>query len=98
MTQVLLAGATGAQIGGLKGGLMAATGVLGRRLVGSMRAAGMQKVDNLVLEMLLDPTLAKAALMRAPAKSGTGAHLVVAHRLMRLVPFPAAAATDGAQR
>jgi hypothetical protein len=26
------------------------------------------------------------------------AHLVVAHRLMRLVPFPAAAATDASER
>lgn len=65
LTQVLLAGGLGLQTGGVKGAALAGSGVLAKGTLSAMRARGMKAVDDLVVEMMLDPALARPALMKA---------------------------------
>ncbi|WP_262299700.1 hypothetical protein [Microvirga sesbaniae] len=68
-SQILVAAGGGALIGDFTGAAVGAAGAGLKGVLGSMRAAGLKKVDDLVLEMMLDPQLAKAALLKAPVSS-----------------------------
>lgn len=87
LTQVMIGAGGGGTFFGVPGVVTGAAGALGKHFLSSIRAAGLQKVDDLVLEIMLDPQLAKAALAKAPAKPDTGAQALLAHRLMRLAPL-----------
>ncbi|EIM26649.1 hypothetical protein [Microvirga lotononidis] len=94
VTQMLIAGGAGFMAGGPKGAALGAGGAWAKELAGSMRAAGLKKVDDLVLEMMLDPQLAKVALMKAPITS-KGAQKVLADTLARRSVLAGAAAVGG---
>jgi hypothetical protein len=68
-SQILVAAGGGALIGDFTGAAVGAAGAGLKGVLGSMRAAGLKKVDDLVLEMMLDPQLAKTALLKAPLSS-----------------------------
>jgi hypothetical protein len=70
VTAPILGGAGVGAAGGPLAGLAAFTTIVGAEIVGGMRAAGMQKVDDLITEALLNPELARKLLMAAPTKSG----------------------------
>ena len=55
------------------GALAGFTSVVAAELLAGMRAAGMQKVDDLLTEALLNPDLARKLLMAAPTKAAPGA-------------------------
>ncbi|MBQ0820733.1 hypothetical protein KBI52_11000 [Microvirga sp. HBU67558] len=69
--------------GNYKAAVAGATGTGIKAVLGSMRAAGIKKVDDLVLEMMLDPQLAKAALLKAPI-SNKAAQRVLRQSLERI--------------
>jgi len=56
-------------------------GLVGSHVLSSMREAGMQTVDDLVRDALLDPDLAKTLLMKAPKRVGAGSELSLLRRL-----------------
>jgi len=85
-TQMLIAGGAGFMAGGPKGAALGAGGAWAKDFFGSMRAAGLKKVDDLVLEMMLDPQLAKAALVKAPITS-QGAQKLLSQVLARRSVF-----------
>jgi hypothetical protein len=70
VTAPILGGAGVGAAGGPLAGLAAFTTIVGAEIVGGMRAAGMQKVDDLITEALLNPDLARKLLMAAPTKAG----------------------------
>lgn len=92
--QLWRVGSLGWLFGDYRGAAAGIGGVVGKRLVGSIRAAGVKRVDDLVLEMMLDPQLAKVALMKAPPRPDTGSQQVLAHLLARRSPLAVAAASD----
>ena len=55
------------------GALAGFTSVVAAEILAGMRAAGMQKVDDLLTEALLNPDLARKLLMAAPTKAAPGA-------------------------
>jgi hypothetical protein len=69
LSQILVAAGGGALIGDFTGAAAGAAGAGVKHVLGSMRAAGLKKVDDLVLEMMLDPQLAKTALLKVPLSS-----------------------------
>jgi hypothetical protein len=91
------AGSLGWIVGDYRGAAVGTGGVVGKRLLGTMRRAGLRRVDDLVLEMMLDPQLAKAALMRTPKRPDTGSEQILAHLLARRSPLAVAAAADEGQ-
>lgn len=94
LSQVALAGAAGFMAGGPKGAVAGALGAWGKSLLGNMRAAGLRKVDDLVLEMMLDPQLGKIALMKQPL-SNKGMQQLLSQRLARVSPFAVSSASGG---
>jgi hypothetical protein len=93
-SQIVVAAGGGALVGDFTGAAVGAVGAGVKHVLGSMRAAGLQKVDDLVLEMMLDPQLAKAALMKAPISS-KGAQTVLSQVLSRRSPFAVSASVGG---
>jgi hypothetical protein len=93
-SQILVAAGGGALVGDFTGAAVGAAGAGARHVLGSMRAAGMKRVDDLVLEMMLDPQLAKAALIKAPISS-KGAQTVLSQILARRSPFAVSASVGG---
>lgn len=93
-SQILVAAGGGALIGDFTGAAVGAAGAGTKHILGSMRAAGMKRVDDLVLEMMLDPQLAKAALIKAPITS-KGAQTVLSQVLARRSPFAVSASAGG---
>lgn len=73
-------------IGAIAGGAAA----VGKHIAGAMRAAGYAKVDDLVKDALLNPSLAKALLMKAPMRAERGSDISLAQQLRRLSVFSAA--------
>lgn len=68
---LLAAGATGGFLTG--GGLGAATGVLGAKVVSGMREAGIKSVDDIVADAMLNPERARILLSKMPMKPDEGA-------------------------
>lgn len=56
-------------------------------LVGSLRAAGISQIDDLMRDAMLNPQLAKTLLMKAPKKPETGA-MVTLSRYLRNIAIP----------
>lgn len=63
--EMMLAGSAGFEAEGIKGAIAGAGAAVGKSLILSARAAGMETVKDLMRGMLLHPELAKAALERA---------------------------------
>jgi hypothetical protein len=72
--------------------------VLGKNVLGRMHEAGMQKVDDLIRQAMLDPELAKLLLAKAPSKPDTGSARTLAHRLRRLSLYAPTQATGSDQK
>ena len=70
----------GSTLGALAGGV-------GGYVVKSLRDAGLQKVDDLVAEAMLNPKLAVALLKAAPEKTEAGAYKSLANALKRTSMF-----------
>ena len=67
--------------GGIESGIGGLIGLLGTHVVSAMRESGLQTVDDLVRDALLDPDLAKTLLMKAPKRVGAGSELSLLRRL-----------------
>jgi hypothetical protein len=93
-SQIVVAAGGGALIGDFTGAAVGAVGAGTKHVLGSLRAAGMQKVDDLVLEMMLDPQLAKAALVKAPISS-KGAQKLLSQTLARRSALATSSAVGG---
>jgi hypothetical protein len=93
-SQILVAAGGGALIGDFTGAAAGAAGAGVKHVLGSMRAAGLKKVDDLVLEMMLDPQLAKAALVKAPIAS-RAAQKVLSQALARRSALATSSAVGG---
>ncbi len=65
-------------------------------LIETMRAAGFNKLQDLVKEAFLDPDLAKTLMAQAPAKAGAGAEVTFRQKLLKLAPFYATNSAIGA--
>jgi hypothetical protein len=77
----------------LTGALTGIAGVLGKNVIGRMHEAGMEKVDELIRQAMLDPEPARLLLAEAPAKPDTGTAMTQAHRLRRLSVYAPTRAT-----
>lgn len=77
-----LGASAGALAGHVAGGTM--LGWLGARVANAARGAGMNKVNDLISEAMLNPDLARDLLRRVPAKASTGYASALAARLRRI--------------
>lgn len=93
LTQIVVAGSAGFGVGGIKGAAIGTAGAVGKHVIGAARAAGMRNVDELVVQIMLDPALARAALAKAPAQ-GAGVAKAMERRLRQITPLAAVAGTD----
>lgn len=91
LTHLTGAGAGFAIDGGLTG---AALGLIGSRLVAGLKEAGIRSVDDLVREAMLNPEVARALLMKAPVRPGTGSEITLANRLRRVAALSGMSATS----
>lgn len=89
-SQIIVAAGSGALIGDFSGAAAGAAAAGAKHIFGSMRVAGLKRVDDLVLEMMLDPQLAKVALLKAPISS-KGAQKALSQILARRSVFGATA-------
>ena len=81
LMKIVLASGGGAGIGGILGGPIGGTAAaIGTGTVQALRQAGLQKVDDLVRDAMLDPTIARALLAKAPARGDTGSYAFLAQR------------------
>jgi hypothetical protein len=93
--QMILAGGAGFLAGGPKGAALGAGGAYAKHTLGAMRAAGMKKVDDLVVEMLLNPSLAQAALLKTSPGNLAHADRHLANKLLKVSPFAVSGAVGG---
>lgn len=93
----LVAEAAAAGVGGTVGGLSGgAAGWLGSKVASAFRKAGLERIDHLVTEAMLDPPLARALLQKVPAKPDTGAAVPISARLRQIVSAASAwGSSDG---
>ena len=75
------AAGAGALVGHAAG---AGLGWMGAKVANAFRASGLQKVDDLVTQAMLNPDLAQQLLRRAPAQSDSGQSIALAARLRRI--------------
>lgn len=92
--QMTVAGLAGFMAGGPGGAAFGALGAWGKSFAGNVRAAGLKKVDDLVLEMMLDPQLGKIALMKQPL-TNKAVQQLFSQRLARISPFAVSSASGG---
>lgn len=86
----IVTNAVGGGAGFMTTGPMGAIGgFIGSRVLGSMREAGIDTIEELIRDAMLNPDLAKALLMKAPKKVDTGSELTLAARLSNLAAFSA---------
>lgn len=88
-------GATAA--GSLFGPVGAVAGYVGAHVLGSMRQAGIKKIDDLVRDALLDPQLAKAILAKAPKRLNAGSERTLARRFGQLAALSGAVTATATQ-
>lgn len=75
------ASGAGGHAAGLGGGVM---GWLGVKAAGALRDAGLARIDNLIQEAMLNPSLAKALLAKVPTLPDTGSASTLGARLRQL--------------
>jgi hypothetical protein len=80
-------GGTGFTAGGPWGAI---AGALGSHVVSSMRAAGLQKVDDLIVQAMLKPDVARALFNRLPNKPSEASTMGLRQALNRASMFAAA--------
>lgn len=68
----------------------AGLGWMGAKVANAFRASGLQKVDDLVSEAMLNPSLARDLLRRAPAQADSPQAVAMASRLRRVALATAA--------
>ena len=59
-------------------------GWLGVKAAGALRDAGLARIDNLIQEAMLNPSLAKALLAKVPTLPDTGSASTLGARLRQL--------------
>ena len=74
----------GSLLGGVKGMISGAAAAIANTVLGNMRKAGMQKVEDLVVEALLNPDVAAQMLKRIPERPDAGASRALAQSIRRL--------------
>lgn len=79
--------------GGPKGAALGAASGLSNMIVGAMKEAGLQNVNDLVSEALLNPELAAEMLKRVPVKPNTGADVSLAKTLRNYAVYSTAGET-----
>jgi hypothetical protein len=85
---ILAAGAAaGAGADGMTGGLV---GLLGARTLAGMREAGLQRVDDIVKDAMLNPDRARILLSKVPVEPDQGQVLALAQRYRRAATASAA--------
>jgi hypothetical protein len=89
LMQIILAGGAGYEVHGAKGAALGVTGALGKYFTHKLREAGMEKVEDLVKQAMLDPDTARHLLSRAPVNSAASnsAKMKLANRVARLSVF-----------
>jgi hypothetical protein len=92
LNKMIAGGASGFALHSLPGAAIGAASAAGQHVISSLRAAGIEKVDDLVKEAMLHPDIAKALLAKAPIKPDRGSEITLAQRLKRLAVFGAAQA------
>jgi hypothetical protein len=95
----VIAQIVGAEAAGMAMGApgIGSLGGFGALVLSVMKKAGMQKVDDLVAEAMLNPDLAKALLLR-PLSSGQTRALSILRQRLRSVPLVAAATSERDER
>ena len=91
---ILTALAGGGAAGAVAGAAPAVAGAIIAPVVQAMRNSGLQSVDELVREALLDPTLARLLLSDVKARSPISLGQQIANRLMRGAAIGEVAASD----
>lgn len=76
------------------GGIGALAGAVGGKLVSAMRAAGIETVDDIVADALLNPERARVLLSKIPSKPDEGAFAALARYYRKSVPTTAAVTAD----
>ncbi len=100
LTQAILAGAAGYEVHGMKGAALGLAGAFGKYFTHKLREAGMEKVEDLVKQAMLDPDTARHLLSRAPPNSpaSSAAKMKLAQRMARLSVFEQAENKGGDSR
>jgi hypothetical protein len=80
-------GGTGFGVGGPWGAI---AGALGSQVVSSARTAGLQKVDDLLVQAMLNPDLARALFNKVPARNSDSSAISLRNALNRASMFAAA--------
>jgi hypothetical protein len=75
------------------------TGMVAVPVINAMRAAGMQKVDELVTQAMLHPELARTLLAKLPTNPGSarGIGKMIASQIMALSAVAAVRAAGGSR-
>jgi hypothetical protein len=87
LTHMLVAATGGYEVHGVPGAALAALGVMGQSVVGRARDAGLEKVDDLVKQAMLNPDIARYLLGKVSIKPETRATVSPAQQLRRLSVF-----------
>jgi hypothetical protein len=83
------AAAAGLHFGGPIGMAAGVGSVIGKHLLGNARAAGIEKVNDLVQEMILHPDLARAALERSPVRTAAARDIRLRQQINRIAAINA---------
>lgn len=84
LAKIGASGAAGFEAAGTPGAKLAITGAIGNIIFNSARQAGLRNIDQMMIEALANPELAKAMLMKAPIKANTGSEITVADKFRKL--------------
>jgi hypothetical protein len=84
LAKIGASGAAGFEAAGTPGAKLAITGAIGNIIFNSARQAGLRNIDQMMIEALANPELAKAMLMKAPIRANTGSEITVADKFRKL--------------
>jgi hypothetical protein len=87
LTHMLVAATGGYEVHGVAGAALGVLGVMGKSVVGRARDAGLEKVEDLVKQAMLNPDIARYLLGKVSSKPETRATLSLAQQLRRLSMF-----------
>jgi hypothetical protein len=88
-SEMILGGGAGYEAGGIKGAAVGAGAAVAKSLVSARRAAGMENVQKMMRDMLLNPDLARAALERAPVEKTVSRDIKFRQQLNRVAAIAA---------
>jgi hypothetical protein len=87
LTHMLVAATGGYEVHGVAGAALGVLGVMGKSVVGRARDAGLEKVEDLVKQAMLNPDIARYLLGKVSSKPEARAALSLAQQLRRLSMF-----------